>query len=101
MQKTREAMDTYFSFMQNSLSAYPWGNNEVGEKLKSVAEKNVAAFHDYVRNMGQAGDLEAVIQIQTEFIKSQMISFADQVKEIGETCYKAAVDASKKSGPTS
>jgi hypothetical protein len=100
-EKTRGAMDTYFNFMQKSFSAYPWSNNEVGEKLKRVAEENIAAFHEYVRKMSQAKDLSDVMQVQTEFIKSQMVSFADQVKEIGETCFKAATDSSKKFGPTS
>ena len=101
MEKTRGAMDTYFNMIQKSVSLYPWGETELGEKLKSVTEENIAAFHNYVRKMSQARDLPDAIQVQTEFIKSQMVSFADQVKEIGETCFKAAVDASKKFGPTS
>ena len=101
MQKTREAIDIYFNLMQRSISAYPWGGTELGEKLKSVAEENVAAFHEYARKMSQAKDVSDAIQVQTEFIKSQMVSFADQVKETGETCFKAAVDASKKFGTTS
>ena len=101
MQITREGMDNYFNTIQNSLSAYPWGNTELSEKLRSVTEENIAAFHNYVRKMSQARDLPDAIQVQTEFIKSQMVSFADQVKEISETCFKAAVDASKKFAPTS
>ena len=101
MERTRGAMDAYFNFMRNSLSAYPWANTEVGKKLKSVAEENIAAFHDYARKLSQAKDLPDAIQVQIEFIKSQMISFAGQVKDIGETCFKAATDAAKKFGPTS
>ena len=101
MQKTCEAMDNYFDMIQKSISLYPWDESELGEKLKSVTEENIAAFHDYVRKMSQAKDVADAIQVQTEFIKSQMISFADQVKDIGETCFKAAMDASKKFGPPS
>jgi hypothetical protein len=95
MEKTREAMDNYFNFVQKTISSFPWGGTELGEKLKSIAEQNIASSHEFVRRLSQAKDLQDAIQIQTEFIQAQMSSFADQVKDLGESYFKAATSAMK------
>jgi hypothetical protein len=101
MEKTRGAMDNYFNFLQKTISYYPWGGTELGDKLKSMAERNIAASHEYVRKLSQARDLQDAIQIQTEFIQTQMSSFADQVKDLGESYFKAAASAMKTLNPSS
>jgi hypothetical protein len=37
------AADTYFDFLNKTISSFPSGGTEFGEKLKGFAEKNVAA----------------------------------------------------------
>lgn len=32
MEKARGAMDNYFSFLQNTMSSYPWGSPDLIEK---------------------------------------------------------------------
>jgi hypothetical protein len=97
MEKTREAMDNYFNFLQKTVSSNPWTRTELGEKLKSIAGQNIAATHEYVHKLSQARDLQDAIQIQTEFIRTQMSSFADQVKDLGELYFKAAASVMKTS----
>src|SRR5271157_3300338 len=43
MEQTQGALDNYFSFVQKTMSSYPLGGTELGEKLRSYAEKNIAA----------------------------------------------------------
>jgi hypothetical protein len=69
----------------------------LGEKLKSIAGQNIAASQEYVRKLSQARDLRDAIQVQTEFIRTQMSLFADQVKDLGELYFKAAASVMKTS----
>jgi hypothetical protein len=95
MEKTRGAVDNYFNFLQKTMSSYPWGGSELADTLKGFAEQNVTASHEYVRKLSQAKTLQDVIQIQTEFMQTQLNSFAGQAKKLGEVYVKVATGAMK------
>jgi hypothetical protein len=85
----------YFSFIQKAMSSYPSGGTQLGEMLKSYAEKNIAAAQDYVNKLNQAKDLQDVIRIQTEFMQTQFNAFTEQTRNLGDTLSKAATRAVK------
>ncbi len=89
------AVDNYFNFIQKTMSSYPLGGTEFGEKLKSYAEKNIAATNEYVLKLSQAKDLQEAIRIQTEFVQTQFNAFGEQTKSLAETFTKAATEAVK------
>src|SRR3974390_3283095 len=60
------AADTYFDFLNKTISSFPSGGTEFGEKLKSFAQKNVAATHQFIQQLSQAKDFQDVLRIQTE-----------------------------------
>ena len=93
MDKTRGAVDNYFNFLLKSVSSFPWGGTDLSEELKRVTEHNIAASHEYVRKLSQARDVQDVIQIQTEFMRTQLSLFAEQTKNLGKACIIAAADA--------
>ena len=68
---------------------------EFGEKLKSYAEKNIAATNEYVSKLSEAKDLQEVIRIQTEFMQTQFNVLGEQTKSLGEAFTKAATEAVK------
>src|SRR5215469_12678168 len=90
MEKTRGAMDNYFSFLQNI-----WGSNDLTEKMKTYTEKNISACTEYTHKLSQAKSFPEVFQIQTEFMQTQMTRFAEQARSLGEAYNKAATDATK------
>jgi hypothetical protein len=90
-------MENYSQWLQNAMSASPWGNTELNKKLLSHATENVTTAVGLVQKLSRARNLEEVVKIQTEFISKQMISFNEQTKAIVEICTKAAQDASKRS----
>jgi hypothetical protein len=63
------AADTYFDFLNKTISSFPSGGTVFGEKLKSFAEKNVAATHRFIQQLSQAKDFQDALRIQTEFMK--------------------------------
>jgi hypothetical protein len=95
MEQMQGAVDNYFNFIQKTMSSYPLGGTEFGEKLKSYAEKNIAATNEYVLRLSQAKDLHEVIRIQTEFVQAQFNAFGEQTKSLAETFTKPATEAVK------
>jgi len=89
------AADTYFYFLNKTISSFPSGGTEFGEKLKSFAEKNVAATHQFIQQLSQAKDFQDVLRIQTEFMQTQMQAFAEQATSLAEAFTKMATSEVK------
>jgi len=94
-EQARGAVDMYFDFLRKAISSYPTGGTEVGEKLKSYAEKNVALMHEHVQRLSRAKDFQEIVRRQTEFMQTQLESFGKQVRDISEASTKAAAAAIK------
>ena len=94
-ERTKHAMETYVNWLQNAMSASPWGNAELNRKFLSYATENVTAAVGLVQKLSQAKDVEQVVKIQTEFMSQQLNAFNEQTKTIAEICTKAAQDATK------
>ena len=90
MEKARGAMDNYFSFLQNI-----WGSNDLTEKMKTYTARNISASTDCMHKLSQAKDFQEAIRIQTEFMQTQVSTFTEQAKSLGEAYTKAATDATK------
>jgi hypothetical protein len=88
--RTQEATENYFRWFQTTMSASPWSNTELNKKLLSYATENVGAAFGFVQKLSQAKNLEDVVKIQTEFMTTQMNSFNEQAKNIGEIYTKTA-----------
>jgi hypothetical protein len=88
-EKVRGAMDNYFGFLQNIWSP------DLTEKMKTYTTRNIAASADCMHKLSQATDFQEVFRIQTEFMQTQMSSFAEQARSLGEAYTKAATDATK------
>jgi hypothetical protein len=54
MAQAHQAIDTYFDFLKKSVSSFPTGGTELGEKLKDQSVQNVTAVHDLVKRLSQA-----------------------------------------------
>jgi hypothetical protein len=78
-----KAVDTYFDLLKKTVSLFPTGGIEFGEKLKDQAVENIAAIHELIKKLGQAKDLEEAIGIQTEFMLSRLDAFAKQAAILG------------------
>lgn len=91
MEQARSAVDDYFTFVQKIISSYPSGGTELGEKLKSSAQKNLAVAYEFVQKLSHAKNFNDIVRIQTEFVQTQLESFGEQAKSIGEAVgFKAA-----------
>jgi hypothetical protein len=94
-QQVLGAVDNYFNFLRQTVSSFPSGGTDLGEKLKGYAEKNVAATHEFLRKVSQAEDFDEMLLIQSEFMQTQMTAFGEQTRGFSEAYSKAATDATK------
>jgi hypothetical protein len=70
-ERIKHAMENYFSWFQNAMSASPWSNVDLNKKLLSYATEIVTAAVGHVQKLSQAKDAEQVVKIQTEFMSQQ------------------------------
>jgi hypothetical protein len=92
-ERTKHAMESYFNWLQNYMSASPWSNVDLNKKVMSYATDNVTAAVGLVQKLSHAKTLEEVVKIQTEFMSKQLDSFNEQTKAMVEICTKAAQKA--------
>ena len=88
MAQAHEALEIYFDFLKKSVSSFPSGGTELGEKLKDQSVQNIIAVRELVKKLSQAKDFEEAFRIQTEFMQSQLQAFGEQIKSLGEAYTK-------------
>jgi hypothetical protein len=98
--QTRTAIDTYFGYLRQSVASMPSGGTDVGEKIKSYTEQNVAATHQFLTEVSRAKDFAELMSLQAEFMQKQISEFAQHAQRLGEAYTKLAASAVKGPGPT-
>ena len=83
MEKGREAAESYFGFLQKTMSSYPGGADLI-DKMKTYTEKNISASVECVRKLSEAKDFQEFCQIQTEFMQTQMNTLPSRQSLSGE-----------------
>jgi hypothetical protein len=94
-ERAKHAMETYFGWLQETMSTFPWSNTNLNRILLTNAMQNITATLAFVQKLSQAKNFEEVVKVQTEFMGTQMNSFNQQAKVLSETYTKAAKDAMK------
>ena len=95
LEKAQGAMANYFSWLQKSMSATPWGNTDLSRKLMHYTVENMNANVAFVRRLAEAKDMQDVVKAQSEFLQAQMSAFNEQTKSLGETYSKAMESMTK------
>jgi phasin len=87
-QKTAAAMETHAATAQS-------GAKDMGQKAMTFAEQNIANSFDFAQKLVRAKDVQEVMALQQEFLKSQMQAMQAQAKDLGAVATKAAMDGVK------
>jgi hypothetical protein len=97
LEQARSAMENYLDFFQKRMFALPWAETDLNKKIQSYAGKNVATTFEFAEKLTRAKDFQELVQIQTEFMQTQLRVLNEQAKELGEMATKAASDVMKRS----
>jgi len=96
--QARKAFEGFMGAVQKSATVIeaPAGNpalasaKDMSAKAVSFAESNVNAAFDLAEKLVHAKDIQEVMSLQSEYLKSQMANIQAQTKELGETTQKVS-----------
>jgi phasin len=100
VEQAKQAFDGFISAAHQAVHAFEGqaetarkGARHVTEKAMNFAERNVAASFELAQALVQAKDVQEVLRLQADFIRSQMQVLTEQAKELGESAGQAAKEA--------
>src|SRR6476659_145446 len=67
--------------LEGSSDAVHSGTKDLGRKAMSYAEQNVSSALDFATRLVNARDAQEILQLQAEFVRSQIQAFGDQAKD--------------------
>lgn len=75
--------------VETTTTSFQAGAKDVGVKAFGYAEANVNAAFDLAQKLLRAKDPQEVLQLQAEYVKSQVETIQTQAKELGAALQKA------------
>ena len=105
VEQARKAFDSFISAahgaataLEHQASAMRSGSDDIRQRAMSFAEQNVNASFEFAQRLVRAKDLQEVIKLQTDYVKSQMQTLSEQAKELGAAASQAAQKAARPKG---
>jgi phasin len=71
------------------------GAKDLSQKAFSFAERNIASAFELAQKLVQARNVDEMLKLQSDYIRSQSRTLAEQTKELGEHSTKVAHHAGK------
>jgi phasin len=67
------------------------GSKEVHSKVRALAERNVATCFEFAQKFVHAKNVQGVMQLQAELVKTQLQAFLEQTTELADAAIKTVV----------
>jgi len=90
--QAERAISSFMESAAKSVAMVPTPMNDVAKQALAIAEANVKASFDHARKLMQAKDVAEVMQLQTEFLRSQFGVATSQFKQMAGDVTSAAKD---------
>ena len=97
--QARQAFDGFMSAAQKTLAKLEEQAavaqdtaKGAGGKVMEFAEQNIASSFEFAQRLVRAKDMEEMMRLQAEFVRSQMETLSAQAKELGQEVVQAAKD---------
>jgi phasin len=104
IERAKLAFDSYIrvteeaaSMVEEGAAASQTGAQEVGKKAMTFALLNATSAFEFAQKIVQAKNIMEFVRLLNDFLQSQMQVLGEQVKDLGETLSKAAIDSLKTS----
>jgi phasin len=95
VEQAEKAFEAFMSAASKSVAMVPSPATEMSKNTMTLAEKNMKAAFDHARKLIHAKDVQEVMQLQADFLKTQFAAAGEQMKELSTRDVSAAKDASK------
>jgi phasin len=100
VEQAKQAFDGFIAAAHKAVSTFEGqaesarkGAQDVTEKAMTFAERNIASSFEFAQKLVQAKDVQEVLKLQADYVRTQMQALSEQAKELGESTSKAAKDA--------
>jgi hypothetical protein len=95
MRQFQQTVEHYFRWLQNNMSASPWGMSyatlAIAARIATTsAAENVTAVFTLLQKLSQAAGLQDLARIQAEFVQMQTDMFNERAKELGDAVAAAS-----------
>jgi phasin len=95
IEQTEKAFDMFFEAANKSMAPFAHPGAEISRKALSLTEQNMRFAFDTARKLAQATDLQEAMQIQSEFLKSQITNAGEQMKQIADGIMSTTKDVTE------
>lgn len=88
--QARKAFDSFIGAAQKAIGQADSATNTVqssaraiGDKAVTFTEQNVRSAFDYASKVVRVSDMQELMALQSEYVKTQMATLQEQAKDIG------------------
>src|SRR6476661_4252363 len=92
----KRKMSSFIPSASQSVAMLPGPMTEVAKQALAITEANLRASFDHARKLMQARDINDVMQLQSEYLRTQFASATDQFKQRTSGTISAHTDAINK-----
>jgi phasin len=103
--EARKAFDNFLAAAQQATTslggqaaAAHAGSMELHDKVRTFAERNVATCFEFAQKFVHAKNVQEVMQIQAELLKTQLQAITEQTAEIAGAAAKTVAELTKPKG---
>jgi phasin len=95
IEQAEKAFEMFFEAANKSMAPFTHPGAEISKKALSFTEQNMRFAFDGARKLAQATDLQEAMQIQSEFMKSQITNAGEQMKQIADGIVSTTKDVTQ------
>jgi phasin len=102
VEQARQAFEGFISAAHNAVNAFEdqaesarRGARDVADKAMEFASQNIANSFEFAQQLVHAQNVQDVIRLHEDYIKTQMQVLGEQARELGESTTKAAKNAAR------
>jgi phasin len=93
--QAEKAVSTFLDSASKSVAMAPGPMTDVAKQVLAITEKNLKASFEHARKLMLAKDIGEVMQLQSDFLRSQFGIATEQLKKTTGEAASAADDVSK------
>ncbi|WP_029058478.1 phasin [Stappia stellulata] len=101
--QARKAFDDYMSAtrkavgnVETTASTVKAGADDLGRTALEYTEEHISAAFDLAQKMVRASTPQEMIQLQSDYLRKQMESLGEQVRDLGDKASRTAKDVSSR-----
>lgn len=80
--QAEKAISTFMETAGKSIAMVPGPTNDIAKQALAIAESNLKVSFEHARKLMQAKDIMEVMQLQSEFLRTQFGAATEQLKQM-------------------